>query len=144
MIRSTIRNGTRKFWYTRKLHSYTSILASVLASDCDEWKRASVALANLLKFLIPSFPGPHDQEAAADLLGDLPQDPARRQADAGDDPGLRRLQEGPAARQRVHQGVHAQVPLQAQGEKLEYSSEVWTDDVEFTGIRRLLQGQGRI
>lgn len=56
-------------------------------------------------------PGPHSEEAVAHLLGDLPQDVPGRQADAGDDPGVRRLQEGPAASQRVHQGIHAQASL---------------------------------
>ena len=36
--------------------------------------------------------GPYVEEASPHLLGDLPQDASRWQADARDDPGLRRLQ----------------------------------------------------
>jgi len=44
---------------------------------------------------------PHDQEAAAHLLGDCAEDVGGREAAAGDDPGVRCVQEGPAAPQRV-------------------------------------------
>ena len=47
-------------------------------------------------------PGPHDQEDVVDLLGDSTEDLPGWEADAGDDHGLRRLQEGPPASQRVY------------------------------------------
>ena len=52
-------------------------------------------------------PGPYDQKDVADFLGDCAEDVPGRQADAGDDSGVWRLQEGPAASQWVHQRVHS-------------------------------------